>query len=213
MPFTFPKIYPILDSSYVPFEDRAAFLRKLGESLTDAGVTLCEYRNKTGDEAQILADARILRSAMPPQRVKLILDDRIDLVQQIEFDGVHVDDGDATPAEARQLLGARFIIGTFGGSDALIPGILRSPADYLSIGPIYQTRTKQTSKAPIGLAGIRNLREQAGPDPVLVAVAGIALSTAADALEAGANVVAVSEALFRLPDPATEFRKWKAELK
>ena len=207
-----PKVYPILDASFIPASGRAEFLRRMGGSLTAAGVTLLEYRNKTGAEAELLADAAILRGAMPAGQVKLILDDRADLVEQIDFDGVHVDAGDVTPAEARRLLGPDRIVGTFGGSEALLPGILAEPVDYLSIGPVYPTRTKQTSKPPIGLEGVRRLRAQAGAGPVLVAVGGITLATAATALAAGATVVAVAGALFRQPDPAAEFRRWVAEL-
>ena len=65
MAISFPKVYPILDTSFIPEAGRAAFLRRLGGSLAEAGVTLLEYRNKTGDEAQLFADAEILRSAMP----------------------------------------------------------------------------------------------------------------------------------------------------
>jgi thiamine-phosphate pyrophosphorylase len=103
-------------------------------------------------------------------------------------------------------------VGTFGGSEALISGVLGEPVDYLSIGPVYPTRTKQTSKAPIGMEGVRRLREEAGPGPVLVAVGGITLATAAEALAAGATVVAVAGAIFRQPEPAAEFRRWLAEL-
>jgi thiamine-phosphate pyrophosphorylase len=212
MSFSFPKIYPILDVSYLPATGRGEYLRQLGESLTAAGVTLLEYRNKIGEDAELLADAAILRAALPAQYVKLILDDRVDLVDAIDFDGAHVDAGDVTPAEARRLLGPKRIVGTFGGGEALIPGILEAPVDYLSVGPVFPTRTKQTSKPAIGLEGVRKLREAAGPGPVLVAVAGITLSTAVAALAAGATTVAVSEALFRSPDPAAEFRRWTAEL-
>jgi thiamine-phosphate pyrophosphorylase len=144
--------------------------------------------------------------------VRLILDDRADLVEAVGFDGAHVDSGDVTPIEARRLLGANRIVGTFGGGDALLADILLAPVDYLSIGPVFPTRTKQTTKASIGLEGVRWLRAQAGPRPVLVAVAGITLETAPAVLLAGADVVAVSEALFGRSDPAGEFRKWVAEL-
>ena len=60
MSFVFPKIYPILDSSFIPAGNRYGFLTALGESLTGAGVTLLEYRNKSGSEAEILADAKRL---------------------------------------------------------------------------------------------------------------------------------------------------------
>jgi thiamine-phosphate pyrophosphorylase len=212
MPFYFPKVYPILDASIVPAAGRADFLRRLGGSLAEAGVTLLEYRNKTGADAELLADARILRAALPAGQVKLILDDRADLIEQIGFDGVHVDAGDTTPADARRLLGPERMIGTFGGGAALVPGILETPADYFSIGAVFPTRTKQVSAPPIGMDGVRRLRQEAGPGPVLVAVGGITLATAAEALAAGATVVAVAGAIFRQPEPAAEFRRWMTEL-
>lgn len=212
MSYPLPKIYPILDSSIIPAAGRAEFLRRLGGELAEAGVQLLEYRNKNGAEAELLADAEILRRAMPAGEVKLILDDRADLVEKIGFDGVHVDAGDLTPAEARKLLGPDRIIGTFGGSTALVPGILAAPADYFSIGPVFPTRTKQTSTPPIGMEGVRRLRAEAGAAPVLVAIGGITLATAAGAFSAGASVVAIAGALFRQTDPAAEFRKWMAAL-
>jgi thiamine-phosphate pyrophosphorylase len=212
MPFAFPKIYPILDASIIPREGRAEFLRRLGGSLADAGVTLLEYRNKTGGDAELLADAAILRAALPAGYVKLILDDRADLVDESGFDGAHLDAGDMAPAEARRLLGPGRIIGAFGGSETMLPGILDEPVDYLAIGPVYPTTTKQTSKTPIGPEGVRRLRAEAGADRILTAAAGITLDTAPLVLAAGANTVAVSAAIFRTSDPAAEFRKWKAVL-
>src|SRR5260221_996674 len=111
MAFSFPKVYPILDASRIPTAGREEFLRRLGGSLVEAGVTLLEYRNETGSEGELLADAALLRAAMPAEIVKLILDDRADLVEQIEFDGVHVDAGDVLPAEARRLVGKNRIVG------------------------------------------------------------------------------------------------------
>jgi thiamine-phosphate pyrophosphorylase len=213
MTFSFPKIYPILDASFIPATGRAEFLRRLGGELAAAGITLLEYRNKSGAEAELLADAAVLRAALPAGQVKLVLDDRAELVEQIGFDGVHVDAGDRTPAEARSLLGPERIVGTFGGGAAgLVPGILKAPADYFSIGPVFATRTKQTSSPLIGMDGIRRLRAEAGPSPVLVAVGGITRATAAEALAAGATVIAIAGALFRQPDPAAEFKLWVAAL-
>lgn len=213
MAFSFPKIYPILDRSTIPALGRAEFLRRLGCELTDAGVALLEYRNKTGSEAELLADAVVLRAAMPAGTVKLILDDRADLVAEAGLDGVHVDAGDATPAAARRVVGPDRIVGTFGGSEALVPGVLDEPADYLSIGPVFATTTKQTAKPPIGAAGVHRLREESGPGAVLVAVGGITLATAPAILTAGASVVAVSAAIFRSADPAAEFRRWMEVLR
>ncbi len=212
MKFEFPSIYPILDSALIPTADRERFLRELGESLADAGVALLEYRNKTNSDAEVLADAAILRAAMPPANTRLILDDRVHLVEAAGFDGVHVDAGDLTPVEARSRLGPNRIIGTFGGSESLLPDILNEPADYLSIGPVDRTTTKQTTKPPIGIEGVRRLRQQAGPRPVLIAVGGVTLQTAPSILAAGATTVAVAAAIFQAADPAAEFRRWKAAL-
>jgi thiamine-phosphate pyrophosphorylase len=209
MAFSFPPVYPILDASYIPANGREQFLRELGVALADAGVTLLEYRNKTGTDAEILADAATLRAALPIGQVKLILDDRADLVAAVGFDGVHVDAGDVSASEARKLLGPDRIIGTFAGSDTLIPGILGEPADYFAVGPVYTTTTKQTGKPPIGPEGVRRLRAQAGPGVVFTAAAGITLETAPLVLEAGANTVAVSAAIFGKSDPAAEFRRWR----
>lgn len=208
MDFVFPKIYPILDAPLLPAAGREEFLSRLGRSLADAGVTLLEYRNKTGSDAELLADAEILRSAMPVGQVKLILDDRAGLVEASGFDGVHVDAGDASPAEARRLLGPDRIVGTYGGTESLLPGILAAPADYFSIGPIGPTTTKETTKMPIGPDGVRRLRAEAGPEPILVAAGGIRFESAHAVLAAGANTVAVSAAIFHAADPALEFRRW-----
>ncbi|MGA3344984.1 MAG: thiamine phosphate synthase [Terracidiphilus sp.] len=212
--FSFPKIYPILDASFIPATDRSQYLKRLGGELTDAGVTLLEYRNKTGPDAELLADGETLRAAMPSGKVKLILDDRVDLVEQLRFDGVHVDAGDLKPDEARKLLGPDRIVGTFGGGAAgMVPGILAAPVDYFSIGAVFATRTKQVSSPLIGMEGIRRLRQEAGAGPVLVAIGGITMASAAEALAAGATVVAVAGGIFRQPDPAAEFRRWVAELR
>jgi len=212
MAFSFPKIYPILDSSFIPSSSRAEFLRRLGSELAAAGVTLLEYRNKTGSDAEILTDAGILRSVLPGSNVKLILDDRVDLVDQTEFDGVHVDAGDVSAEEARKLLGPDRIVGTFGGSTGFLPGTLDGPADYLAVGPVFATTTKQTSTPPIGSEGVKRLREIAGPLRVLTAAGGVTLATAPAILAAGATAVAVSAAIFRVPNPAAEYRRWAKEL-
>jgi len=212
MSFDFPKIYPILDSSRIPAAGRAGFLERLGASLAEAGVRLLEYRNKPGTEAELLSDAAILRRAMPAGTVKLILDDRADLVEQTGFDGVHVDTGDAAPAEARRLVGRDRIVGTFGGSTEFLPGIFAEPVDYLAVGPVFTTTTKHTDRLPIGVEGVRRMRALAGPNRVITCAAGITLETAPLVLEAGATAVAVSAAIFGAADPAAELRRWMAEL-
>ena len=212
MAFQFPKIYPILDSSRIPSVGRAAFLERLGSELAAAGVLLMEYRNKPGSEAELASDAAILRRVLPAGKIKLILDDRADLVEQFGFDGVHVDAGDASPRAARRLVGPERIVGTFGGSTEFLPGIFDEPVDYIAVGPVFTTSTKHTDRPPIGIEGVRRMRALAGPERVLSCAAGITLETAPLVLEAGASMIVVSAAIFGATDPAAEFRRWKAEL-
>ena len=208
MTFLLPAVFPILDSSVVPRIDRAAWLGRLGRSLADAGIRLIEYRNKPDTDAQVLADALVLRAALPSGQVRLILDDRADVALAAGFDGVHVDSGDLPAAVARRLLGPEAVVGTSATSEELLLEAMASPVDYISFGPIFPTTTKQTSIEPIGLEGVRAYRKLAGRVAVLVAAAGITIETAPGILVAGANSVAVSAAIFQASDPVAEFRRW-----
>ena len=207
-----PLVYPILDASFLPATGRDRFLDQLGRSLTEAGVTMLEYRNKPGSDAEVLADARILRAAMPKEQVRLILDDRVDVALAAGFDGAHVDAGDLPPAEARLLMGGASTIGTSAGDEEHLHAALTQPVDYIAFGPVFPTTTKQTSARPIGIEGVRNFRNLAGPQAVLVAAAGITLETAPAILAAGASCVAVASAIFRAGEPAAEFQRWVAKL-
>ncbi|HTJ30707.1 MAG TPA: thiamine phosphate synthase [Acidobacteriaceae bacterium] len=210
MPIALPKLYPILDSSALPVTGRAEYLDHLGRSLADAGLTLLEYRNKPATDAELLADAEVLRAAMPQAR--LILDDRIDVALAAGFNGVHVDTGDLPPAVARRLMPAGSIIGTSAGGEHTLHAALAQPVDYISFGPVFPTTTKQTSAQPIGIEGVQRFRALAGPEATLVAAAGITLETAPAILAAGASTVAVAAAIFRTPAPAAELRRWLTEL-
>ena len=210
MSFVLSKVYPILDDSFLPATGRAEFLERLGRSLADAGVGLMEYRSKLGSDAEVLADARVLRVAMPDAR--LVMDDRVDVAMAAGFNGVHVDAGDLPPAEARLLMGAEAVIGTSASSEAQLAEALASGANYISFGPVFPTTTKRTLAAPMGIEGVTRYRSIAGAGPVLVAAAGITLETAPLILEAGADAVAVAAAIFRAGDPAAEFRRWTAVL-
>jgi len=210
MSFVLSKVYPILDDSFLPATGRAEFLERLGRSLADAGVGLMEYRSKLGSDAEVLADARVLRVAMPDAR--LVMDDRVDVAMAAGFNGVHVDAGDLPPAEARLLMGAEAVIGTSASSEAQLAEALASGANYISFGPVFPTTTKRTPAAPMGIEGVTRYRSIAGAGPVLVAAAGITLETAPSILEAGADAVAVAAAIFRAGDPAAEFRRWTAVL-
>src|ERR1700748_512455 len=74
MSLSFPRLYPILDASFLPKQNRETFLIQLVSELVDAGVTLLQYRNKQGDEKEILTDAAAIKDAASAQ-LKLIMND------------------------------------------------------------------------------------------------------------------------------------------
>src|SRR5450631_3049226 len=104
MSFAIPPLYPILDASMLPPVNRSARLEQLCSELMSAGITLLQYRNKTGSEREILDDAAIMRGALPQGRCALVMNDRADLAVLAGFDGVHIGQEDLSPAGARSVV-------------------------------------------------------------------------------------------------------------
>src|SRR5271170_6133207 len=100
-------LYPILDASFLPplGQPREERLRSWMAELLSAGVTLLQYRNKSGSEGEVLADALVLRAAAPVGKCVLILNDYPVLAVEAGFDGVHVGQQDMSPRQARTLIG------------------------------------------------------------------------------------------------------------
>jgi thiamine-phosphate pyrophosphorylase len=193
-------LYPILDvatlGTRLPSSQlaREAFLRGLIEELLAAGVSLLQYRNKWGGEAEILADAATLRAAAPRGRCKLILNDYPELVDKSGFDGVHVGQDDMNPEAARAKIGPDRILGVSTHNDGQMAHAAQSSADYLAIGPVFATASKQNPDPVIGIQGVAAAR--ALTTKPLVAIGGVDLANCRAVLDAGADSVAVISALF-----------------
>lgn len=195
-------------------EDRAGFLRRVVQELAGAGVGILQYRNKTGGEAEILADARVMREAYfpmsqnrdpsassgqamghpRPPEVLLILNDWPELVAEAGFDGVHVGQTDVSPAEARRIVGPGKIVGVSTHNEAQLRAAEQQPVDYIAIGPVFATATKMNPDPVVGLEGIRLTRVLTRKP--LVAIGGITAENAGGVLAAGADSVAVISAIF-----------------
>jgi thiamine-phosphate pyrophosphorylase len=190
----FPSLYPILDASYLAAaKDRAAFLRDLVEDLAAAGIGILQYRNKTGDEAEILADARAMRAAVR-ERMVLILNDWPELALSAGLDGVHLGQTDLSPDEARGIMGPSKMIGVSTHNEAQLRAADLQPVDYIAIGPVFATTTKQNPDPVVGLEGVRIARSLT--QKTLVAIGGITRENAAMVRQAGADSVAVISAIF-----------------
>jgi thiamine-phosphate pyrophosphorylase len=191
----FPSLYPILDAGMLSAdpEARRGELLRLVRRVVDAGVTILQYRNKTGNDAQILEDARWIRDGAGPDPT-LILNDRVDLVEQAGFDGVHVGQGDMAPVEARRILGPARVLGVSTHNPDQLAVADQAPVDYIAIGPVFATMSKENPDPVVGLEGVRAARRRT--DRPLVAIGGIGPVNAKAVMEAGADCVAVISAVF-----------------
>src|SRR3569623_557611 len=98
-----PRFYPIIDAGLVAA--RGAKLREFTVTLRDAGVTLLQYRNKSGEPLDIVSDATMIAEVFAQSSTMLILNDRADLTVLAEWDGVHVGQEDLSPHDARTVVG------------------------------------------------------------------------------------------------------------
>jgi len=194
----FPRLYPIIDPALLPGPgEQAARVATFARELAKGGATLIQYRNKTGNGRQMLSDARELRRALGAE-VRLIMNDRADLCLAAGFDGVHVGQEDLSPAGARLVVGDRLWVGVSTHSVEQVMQADQTSADYIAIGPVFPTTSKEKPDPVIGLAGVRAAR--AATRKPLVAIGGITRLNAASVIEAGAGSVAVISDLVH--DPA-----------
>jgi thiamine-phosphate pyrophosphorylase len=191
-----PPLYPILDAGVLPGSRslREARIRSWIEELLAAGMTLLQYRNKAGSKAELLADASLLRTVAPRDSCTLLLNDFPALAVEVGFDGAHVGQSDATPRQARAMLGPERMLGVSTHNPEQLAAADLGPADYLAIGPVYATHTKLNPDPVVGIEGVR--RARALTSKPLVAIGGITVENCRGVLDAGADSVAVISALF-----------------
>ena len=194
----FPRLYAIADRA--SFTDSASLYRFV-EELLAAGVTLMQYRHKQGSARQMLQEAREIRR-IATDRVRLIMNDRADLALAAGFDGVHVGQDDLSPEAVRSIIGPHLWLGVSTHNPEQIAEADRTDADYLAIGPVYATGSKENPDPVVGLDGVR--RARALTQKPLVAIGGISGARAAEVLKAGADSVAVISALVREPRRSAE---------
>ncbi|HXM20419.1 MAG TPA: thiamine phosphate synthase [Terriglobales bacterium] len=187
------RIYAILDTSR--FADSQA-LFSTAEELLAGGVTLLQYRNKSGNARRMLEQARELKRRLGGS-VKLIMDDRADLCLAAGFDGVHVGQEDLSPESARRVIGERLWLGVSTHNPEQVMEADKTSANYVAVGPVFSTASKANPDPVIGLEGVRNAR--ALTRKPLVAIGGINRANCRSVIEAGADSVAVISDLMREP--------------
>ncbi len=186
-----------------------------GRALTDlasliAGqATLVQLRDKHGSTRAMVEEARALHDILEPKGVPLLINDRVDVALAAQADGVHIGQDDMHPADARLLLGRTAIIGLSINTVALAQAAPLELIDYVAIGGVYGTTSKDSTKPPIGIGGLREIvrtvRARKAGFPIC-AIAGINAGNAADVIAAGVDGVAVISALSLAPQPAEAAR-------
>jgi thiamine-phosphate pyrophosphorylase len=193
-----PRLYPILDATSVPDTDQ---LCTLAEQLIQGGCRLLQYRNKSGDARTMLAQAKGLKQRVGT-RARLIMNDRADLCLAAGFDGVHVGQEDLSPEAVRAIIGPDRWMGVSTHNPEQLRQADLSSADYLAIGPVFATTSKEKPDPVVGLEGVRRARSLTRKP--LVAIGGITRANARSVIDAGADAVAVISDLLRAPRNSAE---------
>ena len=202
-----PFLYPIVDLGIVP----PARVAALVASLARAGARLLQVRAKRLPDRALADVARDAVAAAHAAGALLLVNDRPDVARVAGADGVHVGQDDLDPDDVRRLLPAGAIVGVSTHDAAQLAAAARTGADYVAVGPVFPTSTKERPDPVVGLAFVRAARAALGRP--LVAIGGITAATAASVAEAGADGLAVVSAVVAAGDPAAAYREIAARLR
>ena len=145
----------------------------------------------------------------------LIINDNPALAQEIGAGGVHLGQQDLPPDEARQMLGARFIVGGTANTFADVQRLAAAGVDYVGLGPFRFTTTKEKLSPVLGLAGYADIMQQcraAGIAVPVIGIGGVLLADVAALLATGLHGVAVSGAIGAAENPAAAAGQFVREL-
>ncbi len=194
MKFTLPKIYPITDTRISGLSHVEQVRR-----LIAGGARLIQLRDKHAGAGEFYSAAVESITLAREHDVKIIINDRVDIALASGADGVHLGQDDLPPDEARRLVGEDLAIGFSTHSVEQAVAALRLPLDYIAIGPIFGTTTKDDPDPEVGLDGLRAVRDAIGDFP-LVTIGGITRTNCRAVLDAGGDSVAVISDLLKEPD-------------
>ena len=189
------RLYLVTDQSLM----RGRPLADVVAAAVQGGVSCVQLREKNLGSRDFLAQALMLKKLLAPQRVPLVINDRIDIALACGAEGVHLGQSDLPVAQARQLLPPQVFI---GWSVETMSDVLQSatlPLDYLGVSPVFATPTKTDTGTAWGLEGLALVR--AATALPLVAIGGMHAGNARQVLRAGADGLAVVSALCAADDP------------
>jgi thiamine-phosphate pyrophosphorylase len=200
-----PPLYPIVDIDICRL--RGIDPLRLADACLSGGARLLQVRQK-GSEAGGAARLEIVRAIVGVARpfgAIVIVNDRADIAAMAGAAGVHVGQDDLSPADARAIVGSRAIVGVSTHTPGQLDEALASTADYVAVGPVFETVTKDTGYEP---RGFELVRSAAGRGKPVVAIGGITLGNGGEVLAAGADSVAIISDLLADADVVTRVRQF-----
>lgn len=187
------RLYPLTDTRLSNLSHAEQVLR-----FSEGGARVVQLREKHLSSGEFYEQAAIAVRVGRARNVTIIINDRVDVALAVGADGVHLGQDDLPPDAARWLLGNHAIIGfsTHNLEQALEAA--RMPVNYIALGPIFGTSSKENPDPEVGLVGLEKVRQAVSKIPI-VAIGGINHENARQVIEAGADAVAVISAVLVPP--------------
>lgn len=198
-------LYVLIDGG----ASRGEFERLAG-ALVEAGVDVLQLRDKRLADRELVARARLLRRITAGSDTLLVMNDRPDLAVLAQADGVHVGQDELSVKDCRTIVGPRLLVGVSTHSLAEAQQAVLDGADYLGVGPVFPTPTKEFAAHP-GVALLRAVADETRRPAF--AIGGITADNLAAVRQAGFSRVAVSHSVLSAPDPAQAVRELRTRLK
>jgi thiamine-phosphate pyrophosphorylase len=183
-------------------------VRDKAELLLQGGVRVLQLRLKRTEVAQALADCRWIAALCRRRGAVCIVNDRVDLALLAKADGVHLGEDDLPPQDARLLLGKGSILGATVRNLVGVEEAKAAGADYVGVGPVLETRTKQVNYPTLGIDQLAVIAANS-PLPV-VAISGISLANIGQVAASGVHGAAVLSELLAADDIPSRARELTA---
>lgn len=181
----------------------------------EGGCRWVQLRMKDATDEEVRAVALELIPLCRENDTFLIIDDRVELVNELKVSGVHLGKEDMDPLEARELLGPHAIIGITANTAADIIKYKGKDVDYVGLGPVRFTTTKKKLSPELGYEGVKAVVDEvraAGVELPIVAIGGLTIDDVDPLMAAGVNGIAVSGAIISAENPVEMTEKFMTKL-
>ena len=194
MRLVMPRLYVILDARLM-----TGSAEETAKQLIEAGVRMLQYRSKRGSARETLEISACLARIAEEKSVALFVNDRPDIAALSGASGVHVGQTDLSVEDAREVIGEGKWVGVSTHTEKQFRAAIKTSADYVSMGPVFATKSKDDPDAVVGTEFVRRVRGLTAKP--IVAIGGITLERAAEVMDAGADSVAVISDILRAENP------------